>query len=116
MCASFSNFVHFHDLACYVTIFGPPVLKEQSPWSTSGWNRGSGATRTQTKGSIPIISLLFPLGKPPQEKQVQETDPDLVAGPGCFLRLASKELPVRMPPNLLRRCVSWSDVDPVIAM
>ncbi len=31
--------------------------------STRSWNRGSGATRTQTKGSIPIISLFILLGK-----------------------------------------------------
>ena len=34
--------------------------------------------------------------------------------PGCFLEPVFKALPV--PPNILRRCVSWSDADPVIAI
>ncbi len=39
--------------------------------------------------------------------QVRESDLDLVASPGCFLGPTLKALPV--PPDLPRRCVSWSD-------
>ena len=49
---------------------------------------------------------------PLQEKEVQESDPDLVAGLGCFLGPAFKALPV--PPNSPRRGVSLSDEDPVL--
>ena len=47
-------------------------------------------------------------------KPVRESNPDLVAGPGCFLGPAFKAL--LAPPRQPRRCVSWSDADPVIAI
>ena len=77
---------------------------------------GPGCTRHEvlaTGGHDPR-AINSTMKMPLQEKQVRESDPDPVAGLGCFLGPVFKALPV--PPNSPRRGVSLSDEDPVITI